>query len=650
MGVYLRPLRSTTLTDQKQLLGRSLKGGISSRPTVEPARPEVLEHCRKVGASVATVADWPAVTHVMLNSEFQLSVSHTSFTRARLKKALGFNMADFAAGTKAPPEAFPKDGIVEDNNKYRQFYLWWWNEGLGVPEANLAAAREIKRFLPRTTVWFEPFRLAPVLGTARGLDMLATWSYTFPDPKYIGYVEMLRAGADPGQKIQQDISLFEYAGWLAPKDKGHCNMPGDIARLCTWIALAHRPDCLAYYHAGSWAKLMPKGDGFNVVIDPFEGIGDVSHQFIVPFGPYLRELKVPPRKVALLNAFTPLIFTTHVKRAGYACEAVRDWSSLLQMAHVEHDYLLEETLLAQPLDRYDTIVAPYCEVLPRTAVEKLRAFVKRGGTLVADKFLGPDIPGALKLDFDFSYRRRMSVDKVSQAKLAQTEQVDAGAGDVSADQDREIMNGYAKKLCAALDKHLTRYADADSPEALVSTLDGGNARVVFILNDHRGYGPRFGQWKRIHEKGLPLTTTVRLRDTRPGARVFDLLTQKPLVFRREGERLVVSLDLPPAGARVLAITDNPPAGVAISMPASVPRGKPVTLTVKVTGARGQQPLQITITDSAGRTNEFSRWAATTDGAYQLTWAPALNEPAGEWRVRVQENITGQSAESRLAVQ
>ena len=102
------------------------------------------------------------------------------------------------------------------------------------------------------------------------------------------------------------------------------------------------------------------------------------------------------------------------------------------------------------------------------------------------------------------------------------------------------------------------------------------------------------------------------------------------------------------------ITERPVAGVALDGPAEVTRGKAAAFTVKVDDAPGRPmaavaPVRVDITDSAGRSAEFSGWYAAEGGTLTLRLDIAPNDVPGNWTVEARELASGQTARRGFAV-
>ena len=87
----------------------------------------------------------------------------------------------------------------------------------------------------------------------------------------------------------------------------------------------------------------------------------------------------------------------------------------------------------------------------------------------------------------------------------------------------------------------------------------------------------------------------------------------------------------------------------------VARGQAATLRVKVLGTSGNpiagtQPLVVTVITPKGEWAEITGAHATDDGVWSTTIHPAVNDPAGTWKVRVKELSSGMAGGTSFEVE
>ena len=115
------------------------------------------------------------------------------------------------------------------------------------------------------------------------------------------------------------------------------------------------------------------------------------------------------------------------------------------------------------------------------------------------------------------------------------------------------------------------------------------------------------------------------------------------------------MQLGPCEGRVFLVTPTPIAAVKITGAQSTPAGKPLELLVSVLDSKSKTipaviPLQVKITDPAGRVAEFSGYYGAEQGQLPLKLDIAGNDRPGMWKVHVQELAAGQTGVFYFRVQ
>jgi hypothetical protein len=135
---------------------------------------------------------------------------------------------------------------------------------------------------------------------------------------------------------------------------------------------------------------------------------------------------------------------------------------------------------------------------------------------------------------------------------------------------------------------------------------------------------------------------------------YDVLQGKRIPLTRAGNRLSFPADMERLGGELVALYPQPIARVVVEIGRQVQRGQSLPLTVRVLGSDGRllpgtQPLAVQVLTPAGPWAEITGAHATEDGLWTATLNPALNDPAGSWRVLVKELSSGTPGEARVAV-
>ena len=114
----------------------------------------------------------------------------------------------------------------------------------------------------------------------------------------------------------------------------------------------------------------------------------------------------------------------------------------------------------------------------------------------------------------------------------------------------------------------------------------------------------------------------------------------------------MSLELPPAAGRILAVYARPLARVQMSVLPTVETGEPIALTVRVLTeaderAPGVQPLEITVETERGDKRVLRR--ATEDGICRLRLPVSDVAEPGEWTITATDLTTGHAAEKTVRI-
>ncbi len=620
--------------------------------------PYVIEYAEKsVRASIKTFSIYPSFYHSLINTEFRSDPCYSEDCIKRLKLETGLDLYNYNVDPLHPPmtkdlakkaglheklvKAIPIDGIIEDDNPYYQYYMWWWKRGMGDALLNERLSDIIKEYKNDVITWHDPFRLAPIYGRHKGLDLIGQWTYTFPDPKYTAYAETLITGTKPEQQMfMPDITVWEYQNWLAPTDSGVVLMPPHILRENCWIALSRRPDILCHYIPTNFNPLKDV-DTFHRDPKSFEMMTWMSENVYKPYGPMILQTERTPRKAAILSSASSILFSK-INRGGWTNKAIYPFYSLLMMAHIPTDVIFDETIMRYGLDKYDILFLHQCETLTRSVYEKILEFERCGGIVIGDKVLSADIPLKYRCEFDIDHRKRQFADLVLEGK------------GVTADEDRELMTKYANELRRVLDGKVNRFVDSDSPEVLFNVLKSGPVNYIFMINDKRTYGEKYGQkWKTFHEKGVDQVVTAFIKVGENTPVIYDIREHKVIPTERMGDKLRYTRKLGPCDGTIIAVYPNPIEKINIDLPVAVKRGETCVIGISVEDSEGKsygsQPIFVRITDSSGTKTDYTDYYATKDGEYLIGIIPALNDLTGIWKVSVRDLTSGIERSSTFEV-
>jgi hypothetical protein len=391
-------------------------------------------------------------------------------------------------------------------------------------------------------------------------------------------------------------------------------------------------------------------------------IKELSDRVYVPYGPMITRLKPARRRIAVLSSQASRLYNRSPRTIGYPNEQIYGFYSVLAMAHLQGDVLLDEQVEAGALKNYAVLAMPRCEVITESMFQEIRAFQQRGGTILSDQHLGPELPNVIRFDFDFSYRLKVNADAIKSGVMfadwndqlnPKTAQLAKATG-VTAEEDQRIMESYARQLQVKLAGQVEPEVAIDSPKALVNVLEKDGIQYLVLVNDNRTYGDRVGKYRAIQEKLLPLDVTVTLPDWDGPLYAYDMLQRSLLATTVDHGARSFPVELTALGGTIIALYPTQPAKLGISMPKSIRRGDETTITVTMSDVegkllRGLQPFHIVITDPNGTVSSYTGHYCAERGKLELPLLPALNDATGSWKVSALDLTTGLQTEKNFEV-
>ncbi|MCK5878385.1 MAG: hypothetical protein KAH24_01300, partial [Holophagae bacterium] len=603
----------------------------------DPFQPEVVELQSKLNRNLMeAIREFSGVGVCFLESETEDHLpGDTPMARQSLPVPYGPTV----------PHRFVFPGVIADNDeKYvRHTYRYSWGDGMSI--RNERAVKMVHRYRADIMTFADPLRRTELYERFRGLDTLSTWTYTTPDPKLMLYAETLIACGKPfGQGFMHTITLLNYAGKIAPKEAGWTVMGPDRLVETSWINLSRRPDGLSVYIGSPCDPLDPKvEEPYGAYLPTFNAFGEFVKTVVQPYGPMIGKLKRTPRRTAVLSSQATQVYSESPPLWGhYSPYNVYGFYILLSMIHVPADIVFDQTVSEFGLDEYDILVLPRCETLTQTVYERILAFQKRGGLIVSDQYLRAPIPDVVKCDFDFTHRKNVTAMAITENSIF------TGGGDtlkertskqlavkgVTAKEDQEIMEGYAKQLKEKLSGLVPVKVECSSPTALVNTLQSGPVEYLFVINDKRTYGDRLGEHKAMLEKALPQTVEMTMNErSQDNLYVYDLLEKKLLETTGTNSNVSFTVDLPAPGGKIIALMNQKIDRVEVLAPETCGKMESIQIQVLIRDDQdhliaGVQPVELTLTDPDGNVNEYSDFYAAESGVLSVPFTVAKNDKAG----------------------
>ncbi len=554
-------------------------------------------------------------------------------------------------------------GVLSDADPTYLRSKFHYKQGNGLSLTNARAAEMIRRYRPDILSITDPYREAGYLDLFEGLGAASTWTYTNPDPKLMLYIETLRSACKGSSAIPlHTITLLNYPGQLAPTEEWMLMGPEHMT-VTTWINLSRAPKAIGYYYSSECNPESP--DSFKVPYATSAKIRELSERVFKPYGPFFSQADNAPRRVAVLSSMASALHGKSPNLLGsYNNYQIYHFYTLLAMNHINADVVLDETIERYGLDDYNVLVLPKCDVLTESVYNAVRAFQERGGLVIADQYLGPDLPGALRFDFDFTYRKKVTANAIANnADFANwNDQLKPGTAEVqqvtgvTALDDQRIMEDYAAQLKRGLAGKVAPVAECDTARVLTNLLEKDGASYLVLVNDNRAYGERAGeQYKAVLDKLLPVNTTVTLNEW-PHATLtaYDMLRKQTLLTERVDGQWRFQVGLDELGGTIIALYPAPLAQVRIVMPPLLAPGKENKVLIYAEDpnglpVEGLQPLRIDITDADGAASAYSGYYCARNGILRLPLIPGLDKAGQEWQIAVEDLTAGRKGETRATV-
>ena len=670
ISAYLYPGRYLRDRPEFQRVDRSGKPYETKRPDICPRDPAVREYAYNVGASVAQAfGDFPSFAGVDVHSEVRDDTQpcfHEA-DRAAFKAFAGYDIPELVTRPRGLPYTqipdFPADRVIPDDYPLYVYYKWFWKDGDGWNELHNEVLRGLRTCgRDDLLTWFAPaVRVPSVWGSGGDVDVLSHWTYSYPDPIRIGLAtdELLAmaAGSPRHPEIIKATQLIWYRSQTAPEpDEAAATQNAQFqdadarvaqdgadraapradwereqpdARFITiapmqlreavWTKLS-RPIQGLMHHG--WQSLVP-GLPYAYCYthpDTQTELRRLLRGVVEPLGPTLRDIPNRPSDIGFLESFASQMFA---RRGSYGWNT--GWASDLYMAmgyaQLQPEIIYEESIQRDGLDRFKVLVLADCDVLTQSIVAAVKVFQQRGGVVVADERLTP----ALKPDVLIESFQRPKEGDTARALLQQT----------------------ATKLRGALDPKYERFADSSNPDVLVRTRGTGPTWYVFAINDRREFGDYVGHHGLVMENGLPAETVVTLAQGR--GHVYDLVEGREVPAQSAEGHLSIPIALGPGEGTLFMVTPEPLAGVDTELPQEAVRGETVHCGIRVVDDTGRPveatvPLQVEISDPAGRVAEYSGYYGAVDGQVALRLDMAPNDRPGVWRVHVRELASGRAGD------
>lgn len=597
----------------------------------------VQDFCFQTGAALGRAyGDLPAFDAALLHTEVrgESQVSFHPEEIAAYQKASGAEIpaeVTIKNGVEyAKQKDFPANRVIADDNPILKYLAWFWQKGDGWNDLSSRLNEGFKSQVKRKDFWtfYDPaVRVPSISGSGGNVDVLAHWTYSYPDPVRIGLCtdelfEMARASGQK-QDVMKMTQLIWYRSQTAPEkvsaadpspwvdqdpDAAYITIAPMHLREALWWKLSRPIQGIMYHGWGSLVKTDSPGSYRYTNPNTRYELQRLVSDVVEPLGPALMQIPDAESDVVFLESFTSQMFArrgTYGWNQGWA----GDLYHVLLYAQLQPRVLYEERLLTGGLDGAKVLVLADCDVLTASVVKRIQEFQASGGLVIGDGEVCPAI----------------TPDHVI-ARFSRTKK---------AAEDRALIQETAKSLRAWLDPKYKRSVDSSNPDVVTRRRVSGTTDYVFAVNDHRAYGTYVGTYGMVMEDGLPSDTVIQAKD----GHVYELPTGREIP-REKGTSGSIPLALGPCEGRILMITDRPIEKVTVSLPESAERSKLAEIAISITDGKtpidAVIPVQVEIIDPEGSHGEFSGFYGAAGGQLTIPITFAPNDRTGVWEVRVTE--------------
>jgi hypothetical protein len=627
----------------EELYGKTADG--KKTGTVLPRNPRFREFSLNfIKTAVESLRDYQAFRLLNINTESEHH-NEPDFS------PLGMQLAKEECGIEPKPlyakmYGFPtenlpglaENGVVDETNEAYRFYRWYWlkGEGFNLLAKDMAdAARAVK---PDLFLFHEPCeRMAFVRDRHQGLNPW-DWTYTAPNALTLPYkIEVLRAiGKKSGYSQVCNYVQVLWKKWVIG-DEDFCPS-ASIIRLGLLHSASRPVKAVGHWNAG-WMRE-------HAHLDRWEGVKRLHEEIWQPDGAVLMAAsEMPRRKVAFLVSYTNSLFSKAYANKKWCMEAAYSaWHEAFLRAGLPVDVVFEEDVAEGALANYQALFIPFCEVLGKSAHEKIVSFAEAGGQVVADNNLGFAVPNVKKF--------ASSLDHMIYPNWAWMG-VSKGGG-VKVDERLAKMWETVKEISSVFAPFIAENAVASDPWLIVTERRGQGQRFIYAVNDKRIAGEIGRKFGTIVELGAPLTATVRVPGAANIKAVYDLIRHESVPFQREGEAISWSYDYAPASAGLFALLEEPIDSLSVAAPEQAEIGGAFDISVRILGENGQPvkgltPVEFILRDANGAVSEYSDNFAARDGEWKKTVWLATNDSEGIWSATVRELASGKTSRAYVAV-
>ena len=325
----------------------------------------------------------------------------------------------------------------------------------------------------------------------------------------------------------------------------------------------------------------------------------------------------------------------------------------LYLANYPATFLYESDIQAGRLDAFKVLmVTGQKEPLPEPVLKAMQAFVDSDGVILADEKVTATLPVTERVELGLGDWWRWSTQRDNLIQDLDPPRTFA-ADDYQQAECYRITLKQRDKLRALLKKYATPFADCQLPFVFCSTLQTGDGRLVFVIND-TGTGLPFPREMsyQLPSWNRPVRTDVGLA-TNASGHIYDLWAEEEVVGKSRAGRQWIRADLTHRAFRAYYHVPTRPQQLRLLVPNSTQLGSVVNLGLNWLDADGQPvtfpvPVEVSLHTPQGKVQTSLRRCVPGDGRTVALKIP-LNADTGEYRLTITSLLDGRAFEQTFNV-
>lgn len=500
----------------------------------------------RIARDVKNLSFYPALGAVDVNNEMTWNYRQLDLCPEAKKEAMEKFGLDLSKYKTVLPQGrlvtdlAPADGIVPDNDPLYRWHLAR-KSIYGETEVYLNS-RMMKAFRKARpdadTVYAPLLRSAPIRSYGNELTVAQHWCYRFGLDS-VHFQEGLNAMIRGRETASSSFPAFLAYPTGNGKEK---TLPtADIFRASCWASLLHPTRMLVFFQAKEMF-MSRKPAGLAPAVER------ILKQEIPPFAPLFPAWKNRPRKIAFYRSFANLLY----QKERWPDDT--PYLRLLNVCGTPYDILYDEDFLNDPAcaERYDFIFAPELKFCLQSARSQLTAFAQKKGKYlwVTDdglSFTGSGVRVMKKFASGASIRKQIAAAQRKFGNDPNDPRLIEAINDISRQQ-----SGSMRKEVYAVGPEAYSHFNDSYFNAL--TLD--QTQFLAVVNDLRTWGPLFGRFRKVREKGVLQKNTIEF-DSALGSFAYDLMESREIPVRKKsGSKSDITLTLSGGSAKIIALTKS----------------------------------------------------------------------------------------------